>query len=188
MACSSCKTGYHFEFGELLCQKCGDEVATGNEVCDDGVGGSCSDDCSEICTAGIFVNPSTGLCDPHFCGNFEVGIGEICDDGDDIACKSDCSGCETGFKISNNVCLPSICQNGILEFDEECDGGLGCDSSCRCYLPSYSPSTPLSQDCSCSFGFELDGFECMKICAVFTGTEECFDMNNIDGDGCSSEC
>jgi cysteine-rich repeat protein len=92
----------------------------------------------------------------------------------------------------------SICGDGILDANEECDDGNSIDNdACHndCTLP-YCGDGVIDQDEECDDGNTIDGDGCSAICTIeaFCGdgildpNEECDDGNNIDGDGCSATC
>ncbi|MCK5806638.1 MAG: LamG domain-containing protein, partial [Lentisphaeria bacterium] len=86
-------------------QTCGNATREGTEVCDDGPGGLCLDDCSGMQT----------------CGNAEREGTEVCDDGPgegEGLCLDDCSGLQ-------------VCGDNAQEGTEVCDTGAICAVDCN---------------------------------------------------------
>ena len=84
---------------------CGDGVAEGGEVCDDGNANE-SDCCSSSCTA--------------------INAGQACDDG--VACTS-ADVCTGGMCAGTPGGCP-VCGNGMIETPETCDDGNNLDGDC----------------------------------------------------------
>ncbi len=95
----------------------------------------------------------------------------------------------------------SICNNGIIEVDEQCDDGNtnigdGCDDFCQIetgYTCTQQPSQCTPVICgnggSCESNNDCDSLS--EICSQSTcveSEEECDDGNLINGDGCSNVC
>jgi PKD repeat protein len=88
------------------------------------------------------------------CGDGNFQTGEQCDGGEN--CKSDCR-CASGYeptqpwspgcqiprndhKYNFPTQKPTTCGNGVYDFPEQCDGGMGCKSDCTCedhFLVNY---------------------------------------------------
>jgi cysteine-rich repeat protein len=94
---------------------CGDGVAEGSEICDDGNQVN-TDACPNDC------NPGDSF---FICGNGIHEPGEVCDDGNSIdndACQNDC---QAGVTIDE-------CRDGAVQSGEECDDGNSIDTdACR---------------------------------------------------------
>ena len=144
-------------------------------------------------------------CDPtgcaYYCGDGDEDAGEECDDANNTAGD----GCDGG-------CRDEFCGDGVVNnVDEACDDGADGDDSDEC-LESCEVAT-----CGDGFvrrdilDPEREGFEvcdpaivdlddsdrvvmCSSDCLHFCGDgvvdpgEECDDLNNEDGDGCSGVC
>ena len=74
---------------------------------------------------------------------------------------------------SESKCIPAACGNGIIDpfLSEECDGGSGCSTKCKC-SDGYKPKNPRAPSCASVCG---DG--------IVTSDEEC-DSNFF----CDSTC
>ena len=101
------------------CERCGDNITSPREQCDDGdlING---DGCDSNCT-------------PTGCGNGIVTSGEDCDDGNSV----NGDGCD-------NTCASPVCGDCIVSLGEDCDDGNvndgdGCDSNCK-----LTPGLPLT--------------------------------------------
>jgi len=152
--------------------RCGDGLVCGDEVCDDGnaIGGDgCRGDCRgrEIC--------GDGLVDYH--------AGEYCEDtsaqGVDEGCTDSHPHCN-GDRCAG--CLSNLCGNGQIENPEACDGD---SRQCIEAATGYEGL----QDCQTNC---LGWQDCVpaEYCGdgVVNGFEECDDGNNVDCDGCHSDC
>ena len=131
--------------------------------------------------------------------------------------------CSEGFSCIEGICredelivLGSICGNGIVEGNEECDDGNnieedGCFSNCRFpVVESFlCGNSIIDEGEECDDGNDVSSDECSSNCKneycgdgyvqynlnpvdIDNGAlylyEECDDGNNVDEDGCSSEC
>lgn len=178
--CSSeCEVEEGFYCGGSGCKAiCGDGLILGTETCDDGNRTS-GDGCSGACKVEPFFNcdnlqPTT--CESTIvCGNGVRDPGEVCDPA--VPGEEDC------FDLTENpslackafeTSLPSPeCGNGVIEFNEDCDGDGGTGGCIECELQ--------------------DGFVCPKpnYCVripecgdgVVHPTEEC-DVGLISHEGC----
>jgi cysteine-rich repeat protein len=91
-----------------------------------------------------------------------------------------------------------VCGNGIVERDEECDGGDSCTSSCTLKDPVCG-NGDLERDEECDDSNLVDGDGCSSTCTTenpvcgdgvlqSTNGEQCDDGNDIDNDGCTNAC
>ena len=125
----------------------------------DGCGGSCGTcllgcPSPSFCDAGICVAACAPNCAGKSCGN----------DG----CGCECGECGAGFACTvGGTCKASVCGNGVVDFNEECDDG----------------NTDSGDGCSAECNWE-------SVCGdgVIEPPEQCDDGNTDDGDGCSAEC
>jgi len=64
---------------------------------------------------------------------------------------------------SESKCIPAACGNGIIDpfLSEQCDGGAGCSSKCKC-LDGYTPRNPRAPSCAsiCGDGIVTEDEEC----------------------------
>jgi fibro-slime domain-containing protein len=195
---------------DSLCYKpvCGDGVVQPGEQCDDGNNGAGCVGCQ--LTAGWACPTEGAACIPK-CGDGLKVTGEECDDGN----KNDDDGCNKGCKIEpghkcptpNMSCVDSVCGDGVEDKGEGCDNGgvkvcaggtnkaktctdnTNCPGSTCVLLPiagdtcnancqpepavTVGPSPVVNVDCG-------DG--------LITGSEECDDGNDTNGDGCNDLC
>jgi cysteine-rich repeat protein len=143
---------------------CGDGRLDRGEQCDDANtqdGDGCSADCTIMEDGWKCPEPGQPCVRDAVCGN---GIlehpAEQCDDGNTLSgdgCSSTC--------LNESM---SVCGNGIVEDDEQCDDGLANGEEGNCTLDCMLPGL-------CGNG-KIDG------------REECDDGNTLSGDGCSKKC
>ncbi len=99
---------------------CGDGAVQGAEECDDGNllnGDSCDSECFN-----------------EVCGNSRVQSGEVCDDGNannGDGCNSTCT-VELGYACVGTPSCCSLCGDGAIECNEECDDGKQCVNGVSC--------------------------------------------------------
>lgn len=200
---SNCKSG-----------KCGDGKIGKGEVCDDNntiAGDGCSSDCMAV--EAFFMCPTSGgACSLTKCGDGKVNegnakqTGEECDLGSGK--NTEGSGCspfcrlEPGYECTTKACTKvrkqQLCGNGKLDLGEECDdgnnvGGDGCSPDCRRETAFQCDNTAMPSVCRPTCGDGIWNFTLTKVpgktpSSVRDLIEECDDGNNIDGDGCSSDC
>jgi cysteine-rich repeat protein len=135
---------------------CGDGILDDGEECDDGntVGGDC---CTPTCTiepAGTVCRAAVGECD--FAETCD-GTGGICPAdmlstdvcrpaADECDIEEVCDGMSLECPEDETIPDCTVCGNGIVEGDEECDDGNnnngdGCDESCFIESPVPAVST-----------------------------------------------
>jgi len=109
------------------------------------------------------------------CGDSIKDLNEQCDDGNLI----NGDGCSSTCEIEE-----SVCGNNIIEDDESCDASQLNGESCLTL--GFDAGVLLCSN-SCNFDvFLCSKFECGNN-IIETG-EQCDDGNNINDDGCSSQC
>lgn len=151
----------------VTCSKpiiCGDAVKDSGESCDDGNAND-TDSCRNNCTFSS-------------CGNGTVESGESCDDHNQTnndGCNAFC-GIESGFSCTGNpsVCIHTpVCGDGVIEGNEQCDGGSSCTSSCT-VIPKCGDGivNQASEECD-------DGDDSWKNSSV---------ANYSEADSCTSSC
>ncbi|MCE9625912.1 MAG: DUF4215 domain-containing protein, partial [Deltaproteobacteria bacterium] len=100
------------------------------------------------------------VCKQPICGDGTIDPGETCDDNNTV----DGDGCDSN-------CTPTGCGNGIVTGSEDCgELGLTCDTANGFYCNSCVCKQPICGDGTIDPG------------------ETCDDHNNIDNDGCDSNC
>jgi fibro-slime domain-containing protein len=112
---------------------CGDSRVLGDETCDDGNRAS-GDGCSAACKEEPFYdcnNAEPSVCASVIqCGDGVLHPGEVCDPGiaGQEACYSPMENAGLACKAFDvGVVSPPVCNNGVVEFREECDGVVtGC--------------------------------------------------------------
>jgi fibro-slime domain-containing protein len=147
---------------------CGDGIVAGTEQCDDGNmtnGDGCSATCQlEVATtvvlASVTTKPSTTL--THY----------------------QCSYPTPPLVPLREVCTATMCGNGIVEGDEQCDDGNnaaydGCSPNCT--LETSCPNGTCVPTCGDGLLFDYLGADGKPV-------EQCDDGNTTSGDGCSSTC
>jgi cysteine-rich repeat protein len=92
-----------------------------------------------------------------FCAGSQDTVCAPCETGC-LGCSgpgASCFECDIGLVLSNGMCLPAVCSNGIIESGEECDDGNafaadGCSDQCQVEAGSYcfgGPSTCRAGGC-----------------------------------------
>jgi len=119
---------------------CGDGRVLGTEQCDDDNSVS-GDGCSSACKKEPFYDcdnaEPTHCVSNVVCGDGVLSPGEVCDPA--ITGQEDCydsaQGAQACKGFHNNLVDPPVCNNGVVEYMEECDGGSGNIPGCtNCQL------------------------------------------------------
>lgn len=147
---------------------CGDGLILGTEACDDNNKVS-GDGCSGACKVEPFFTcdgqePTT--CESDIvCGNGVRDPGEVCDPAvpGEEECFDETENASLACKAFETALPNPVCGNGVIEFQEECDGdgGSGGCVSClvqdgfACPKPNYCVRIPV-----CGDGFVQSGEEC----------------------------
>ncbi len=200
------ETGYTCDVPGMKCTLvtyCGDKVLTvaDGEQCDDGnvLGG---DGCSATCIVEAnwtCPNPGSPCLSTVKCGDKKVTGAEQCDDGNLVNGDGCTLGCEVecGWTCAGGACRATKCSDGIVAGSEQCDDGNlvngdGCSSTCTLEGKLVS----LAEGWSCtSPTIAATGCIGPTVCTttmcgnkIAEGSEQCDDMNNVTGDGCSPFC
>jgi fibro-slime domain-containing protein len=118
---------------------CGDGVILGIEVCDDG-GKASGDGCSAACKVEPFYtcddNEPTVCISDIVCGDGTRDPGEVCDPGvpGEEECYDETENPALACKAFETILPPPVCGNGVIEFDEPCDGDGGSGGCIACVL------------------------------------------------------
>ncbi|MCA9605719.1 MAG: putative metal-binding motif-containing protein [Myxococcales bacterium] len=157
----------------------GGDADGGGGTMDGGGGGACASaaDGTECGSSMICVG---GACVTATCGDGFMSMGEECDDANDVAFD----GCE-----------PGTCTFTCHE-DPECDDGRVCNGAELCNASTHvcTPGTAPAPGTTCDLGGGSGvcrGTDCVDPgCGngVTDGTEDCDDGNDVDGDGCDTDC
>ncbi len=151
--------------------------------------------------AGGSEDATTGSCagaaDGAACGSGRICLGESCvvsRCGDGFLDTGAGERCDDGNEIAFDGCEPGTCQL-TCEDAGDCDDGVACNGAEVC-----------SEAHQCAAGTSLpDGTECDRpggagVCrtgecvvegcgdGLVTGDERCDDGNDVDGDGCETDC
>jgi len=78
------------------------------------------------------------------------------------------------FEAQGDSGTGAVCNNGVVEGEEQCDMSANCGSDCNC-IPGLIPF-----EGACFYNYCNNG--------VVEDWEECDDGNSINGDGCSNDC
>ena len=144
-SCSACPAGLSPDATKTSCvTTCGDSKRMSSKTCDDGdttSGDGCSSSCvieagaiwnggttsspdvCNICSAGLYSNTGSTICEPH-CGDSKRAGSETCDDGntnDGGGCSSSCTSVESswvwsgGSTTSSDTC--TLCTSGWYQND-----------------------------------------------------------------------
>ncbi|MDP2346039.1 MAG: tandem-95 repeat protein [Deltaproteobacteria bacterium] len=185
---------------------CGDGFCTGGEFT-----GNCVADCG-FCGDGV-CGSEDGLCgDCAVCGD------GLCGDTERLNCELDCpqcangacgAGCGDGITQSENgeqcddgnlsydddctpVCTLSICGDGMLGPNEDCDDNTGACVDCAFF---GCGDGVLEGEEQCDDANRDNGDGCDSACRLeacgngfLQADEECDDGNDVDDDGCRSSC
>jgi fibro-slime domain-containing protein len=116
---------------------CGDSQVLGDESCDDGNNTS-GDGCSAACKEEPFYDCNSAepsVCTSIIvCGDGVLHPGEVCDPGisGQAACYSPMENAGLACKAFDvGVIDPPVCNNGVVEFQEECDGAVTGCTNCQ---------------------------------------------------------
>jgi cysteine-rich repeat protein len=173
---------------------CGATICNTQNYCDDADGDGFNDDyyiyvaVDNICLADC-------TCETNACGSPTISLDDaVCDD---CVTADDCN------SLDNNYCdgLNYISQQGKCETGncmvettstQDCNDGDSCTvdacTSSGCVgTPASCGETEGCCPSGCNSNIDVD---CSATCGnhVIEGVEECDDNNNVNGDGCSSEC
>ena len=132
-SCSACLAGLSPDATKTSCvATCGESKRTSSETCDDGdttSGDGCSSSCAiearaiwnggttsspdvcNICSAGLYPNTGSTICEPH-CGDSKRAGSETCDDGN----TNDGDGCSSLCVIESNF----IWSGGSVSSPDSC--------------------------------------------------------------------
>lgn len=117
---------------------------------------------------------------PSLCGNGELDAGEACDSGE-------------GSAQCNYDCTAARCGDGVLNpfAGEQCDGGLGCSSSCTLscgngVIEGLEQCDGGGESAACNLDCTLT--RCGDEITNLTAGEQCDDGGLREGDGCSAQC
>jgi large repetitive protein len=152
---------------------CGNGVVDGMDLCDDGnqiSGDGCDETCSTI-EPGWQCRVTGRPCAP-LCGDGVRAGSEACDEGSSNGTflQGQTAGCSLGCTLvahcqSNGatVICPSVCGNGLLELNEQCDLGAsnddvlygGCATQCK--LGPYCGDGVVNENEACDPGLEPVG-------------------------------
>jgi fibro-slime domain-containing protein len=181
---------------------CGDGKLTvgDGEQCDDMnmVGG---DGCSTECLVEAnwaCPTPGQACVSTVKCGDKKVTGTEQCDDGNLINGDGCSLGCELecGWTCQGGACRAIRCGDGIVAGTEQCDdGNVAANDGCspKCFLESKVVTS--KEGWVCTTATQPNGCVGPTTCTTSTcgdkivqGSEQCDDMNNVMGDGCSPFC
>ena len=154
---------------------CGDGLCTGAEDTT-----NCVADCGSLCGDGVCNGSETETTCPDDCAAVCIA------DGDGLGCTSTtpcCSGIGncTGGKPSNRVCeaapVSSVCGDGVVEGNEECEFGVPLADSCQSL--GFASGTLSCDSASCLY----DTSACIG--GTCGGNKE---VCSVDADCCSNNC
>jgi fibro-slime domain-containing protein len=197
--CKVVEPGFICERVGMACTRrdiCGDgqRALAAGEDCDDGnVAGG--DGCSPLCKVeNEYVCPTPGMpcVSTVVCGDGVLSGAEACDDDNTTAgdgCNASCL-VESGWRcIVGGVCQPDRCGDGLMVGTEKCDDGnvlAGDGCSAACVVESPGPTERNGWVCTGQGPGSCVRTTCGN--GVVEGSEQCDDMDNDTGDGCTPFC
>lgn len=118
------------------------------------------------------------------CGDGDVDPGEQCDEGSGNSDTTP-NGCRSD-------CRFAYCGDGVIDQGEQCDGRYLNDATCGDFSPYYKGSGDYNWEdkLACTDSCKYDFSEC-RYCGdgiKQSPQEECDDGNNLDDDGCNTDC
>ncbi len=188
----------------------GESCDDSNQLNDDGCAENCLLESNMLCVSDADCDSNLcyfGQCaEKALCGDGLLGYGESCDDGGgngrdgqcDRFCRringQPCSlniDCESSYCNNSSICAPTpLCGNGRIDEGEICDPAatpLSCSENCE--LVDGQACT-LNSQCAnkiCETNVCVAPVSCGDG-IVNQVTEACDDGNDIDDDGCTSDC
>ena len=193
---ATCTEEAGYRCSSIACRPiCGDGIVLGGEACDDNdlnrgdkalkSGDGCSRSCrlepNFECTGEPSLCVSTIVC-----GDAELDPGEVCDPG--ISGQSDCFGPTSSTPCAGYALVTPepVCDNGVLELGEGCDGGTNAATRpAECAVDCLS----VTSGWSCpAVGYCFEERNCGD--GRIQSGEQCDDNGSpsIVGDGCDSDC
>ena len=182
--CSICTAGLYPNTGSTVCEPhCGDSKRAGSETCDDGNtsnGDGCSSSCTiesnyvwsgdstssadtcSLCSAGLYPNAGSSVCEPH-CGDSKRAGSETCDDGN----TSNGDGCSSSCAIESNY----IWNGGSTSSADTCTActaGLSPDATKTSCVATWGDSKRAGSE-TCDDGNTTSGDGCSSSCAIEAG-------------------
>lgn len=170
-----CAEGSYADAGTGKCESCISDcnVCSGPTGCSECFDGFFLDNnaCINRCPTGKFALPS-GACASCIAN---------CDEcKDTLSCKT----CSNGFFLLEDE---KVCVNGAT-----CPDGyyLGTGNNCTLCKPECHKCTSATVCTACILGHTLKGTNCERNCGngLRQDIEECDDGNDVNGDGCASDC
>jgi len=166
--CTACMDGFFVDNGSCTaCSSCaaGEHIAV-----------ACAADhdvTCEACAAGSFSSGADAAsCTPCAVGSYAASAG-----------ATSCTACATATEVGSTQCPPeSVCGDGIVAADEDCDNGpgqqigFGCDDNCQVAAGWACTGSPSVCSTVCGDGIVIDPYE------------DCDDGNTESNDGCSPMC
>ena len=181
-------------------------------------GDGCAANCSAVESGFECLTAGEACRIKEYCGDGKLTGGEVCDDGNDVSgdgCAADCSEVEADYvcREAGMPCALVTCGDGILDEGEVCDNGTdnvdyfvyqgACSKACQ--WAHYCGDSRLDQidldngeECDAGGNVDLTAYNgCTYLCkrvnycgdSIVQGEhEKCDDGNEVNGDGCSSDC